>query len=957
MNEEDALPRPPSFDDSQLDVSLPTSPMTPEAAAQAVAKSQAMRPPQVSKNLVKDFGEAGFQARNIEEGVPLDITSGMPSWDYFKGSFERLKNKQLEYYQKLGYPARLSDTGEIIVRVMDSKTGKPKDVLANPHGIDYHDFLDLVAQTPEIAGGILAARKGGGRGVWQGLINLARMAGGTEGAGVMKDVAARELQGVPVDLGEIFSSRAQMGVGDVAMGGALGVGTKLGTKLISPFSEKGPLQFNLQKAQDYFKAKGFDLHSTPGETTGNPFLLRMEAFARQNPGSSVPFDALATQTANDVQQIQNIMLGLPAAATEADIAAMRTPEQVGKDVTGAIGSKNLALEGQVAKAKSQLAKTTTEEIGREFESAAGRPAASRTELGQSLRTRVQADYDAFKAQAERNYAAVEANPLVKEKNIPADPLAADAKKLVKELPSVETTITTDTGLKDFAGRPILKTEKGEKILWEFVPAGLKAKLLRLSELEGQSFRLDELLQMRREIRNSINQAQAIPGVQTRTLSRMEDMVDTRIRDGLQDLDPRLKALWEKANTEYAEGIKRFREHGIANALKTPEQPGFVGSRDLADRAINDPDWMTAYRNYFGAASPEYRQVKRAVLDDLATFDPLTGSIKGANFFANLERMAKDKPEVLREVMGPNWKKIVQLAKVNEYALATKPLQIDAEELAKIVGSGTASERQLFNLLEAETKRQTAYQNTLRRSVQAGTLKPDSIRPSEFVRYMSRSAEPAEINEVLALLHDRPELLEDIRRVTVSQILNDASASPRALDVIATHGRVSKELTASGLEDALRIGDRTAMQRYKSILGQDTWNDLMALRDYLRPRELKQSAFQTAGGLSAGTKIAALERGGILHFADTALKNFIFATLYTSRPLKAWLSNNAITGRDAATAVNYMIASTPFVEALRRDFQNGAAAKARNIKAALDAYIRQSSQPESQQGGALPAPPF
>lgn len=866
-------------------------------------------------------------------GVPLDINEGIPFTTRTGLEMRRDPKDQEEFLTKLyGQGAvRQNSFGDWVVTVADG--GQPRDMLANPLGVEWGDLSSVVAQSPEIAGSIIAALRTKGAsitpGVWSALKTLAASAAGAETAGLAKDVAVSDR---PV--GEMTRERAGMAATDMALGAGLGMFTKVATKAVSPFSKYGDLQFDARQAQEFFKDRyGVELPMTPAESTGSMLLQRTEAMAMQKPGSSAPLKALLDERNEKLADIQRIALG----------GTVPDEEIAGQRAIATLGAKTAPARFEEEAARSALRETGEMELQDVLAAATGSSApVNKTVLGRGIRDRAFQQRDDFRKESKRLYDEVFNDPLTATKNIAGSPLAKDAKVLLDKLPSKETLTTEPTGLVDEFGTAILRDKKGKEVLREFVPEGVLTKLQTLTSLKDQPFRLDELMAMRREVADDIARGEAIPGVQTKYLSEIQDFLTARIKTGLKELDPSLLAKWTKANDEYAKGVARFKRAGISDLFRDPEQPGFVGDTEIVARATSGrkaQDVYTAYKDFLGAASPEMQQFRRAIADDVLSKSPLSDVIDAGGFVRRIDELAKDAPDVLREVFGINAKKAREVATMLQGADGNIPAREMADVL-KTSGSSSAGATaiRLQNLLGAQAKREQLYRNSIIKSVEDGTFKSERIKPTEFVEKMALKAEPSEVTEVMSLLADQPEVTGDIRRLAYQKVLDRATTISRTGEKVLDAAALDKQIT-----------NPTDAKRLKAVLGSDTFDLLSKTRDFLRPGAVRDEAFAAAGGMSAGAQIAGLVERGELKYLDRAIKNFVLATVYTSAPLRAYFANTLIGPQGAANAVNLAIASTPFVKATLDTFGEEKGRQVmRQMKMSLDRYVQ-----ENPAAGAMP----
>lgn len=911
-----------------------------------------------------------FSEANTQPGTELDTTTGADSWTRAMLSFRRAQEDQVAYLQKKYGEAnvRTATDGTPIVRIIDSHTGKPKDLLVKEEGMSAKDLLDLTGQIPELAGSIIGMRYGGTKalGFLPKLRNLIAMAVGGEGAGAIKDMATRAVDSQPIRPGEIATSRAEMAGLDMTMGTLLGASGKASSKLASPLATGSASSTDMRAAATYLGEKlapGYKLPMTIGESTGNPLMQRIEAQIGQKPGSSLKYDAIRKQQNAALVKIQNAALGVPLEATPADIAALPTAEQTGTKAMQEVESKVAPLQGAAETASQDLAQTGSKEIKAAV--GAGTPT-DVPSLGQKLRAVALDKRAQFEARSAEDYGKVYAHPQASSYVLSSDKLASDATTLLKSLPAPETITETPTGLLDKFGNEILRDESGRKIMRNFVPPNVLTKLNDLAALKGGKFRLGDLLKMRTDVANDIAQGEAIPGMNTHYLSQIRGMLTDTINSELDKLpDNSLKTLWKAANDNYAAGVKQFTKSGVSELFRTPEQGSYLGDSEVVKRALSGPnagDQFRAYREFYSASSPEYKGLKQAVVDDLIgrssevrvrTAGSPSALVDADKFVSNLVNLQVNHPDIAKEILGDTQplinKGLLMSAGGGDIGKLAERFQgkVSESDLKALIRSGDLTATRLGALLDKENQLNTIYQNKIIRQIATGKFTGDKIDPSEFASRFA-SAEPKDIHQVMAMLSDRPEILQEIKSATVQDVISKATIGKGQ-----TAGQLLKglpgELSSSGLINAL--GDATQKQRFQAILGADTYRDLEEMAKFLGPREKAQQAYKSAAGLQVGAQIAGLERGGVFKFMGQALRGFVIGEVLNTTPLRQWLSNVAVKPETSSAVANTMIASTPFVESLYRTYgPEEGARKAAELRAAIQKSAKASGQTLPDQTG-------
>lgn len=902
---------------------------TPEAASRATENLERSRITRVESSPVSVPDVA--TRLGARPGVPFDVNSGVSFMSRLRTAAQPTEAEE-EKALKAAYGdqnVRRNSYGWLVVTTKD-REGKEKDVLADPLGLDFGDAASVLGQLPEIGGALLAAIKTRGAsfapGIWNAAKTLLATVGGAAAGGAAKDVAVRAAEGEPTQFGEIATRRGQLAALDATLGAGTGIAAKGLGMFISPFSNPGPLQFNARQAQEHFASKyGVRLNLTPAEATGNTFLQRAEAMEMQKPGASIPFEGLLKEREAQIGDLQRLALG----------GAVPEEEAAGQRALAALGAKTAPLTQNVEREAAATAQAATGELA----AGIGAPM-NKTALGSFIRQRAESQRTFYRRERNRLYGIVESDPRTQVKNISGDELADEANQLLERQVSVQGT--KPGPILGPTGRPIPVTTT--EVVEEFSEPGILPKISALQRGRGQQFRLDELIRMRRSIDSDIAQGEALPGVQTRELKQLKDSLTKRITDGLKGIDDKLFTDWKTANDYVASNAPRFQQAGIAEIFRDPEQLSYLGDTALVDRVTSGgtkaQDTYRAYRDFFGASSPEMDQLKQSVRDDVFGRDRIEGLVDAKGFINRVTALAKDAPDVFNDAFGANAAQLRNSARALSVAEGST---LPEDELLRAVNSGNLSGQKLRDMLAAQATKDQAYRNDLIKAVSEGNLKPDRIKPTEFVErfVFSEKTQPADLQGVVGLIQDRPDVLEDIRRLTFKKALDRATA--------VAPGTGRRTVLANDLEKML--ADENMAKRLRTALGTSTFEDLNQLSAFLKPGAVIQQAARSAGGLSAGQQVSALVESGALRYVDRAIKNFFIATAYTSAPIRKALTNTALGPQGKANLVNYAIASTPFLEAVMSTYGQQ---KGREVVAALKDSIDRSVRENPEEARTEPS---
>lgn len=1008
MNEEPQLLPPPTFG-TNGDVTQPTLDSIPTLLPKSSSEVNAIPS---AESLSKPFAQAGavgmspatksYMDKNVQGDVPIDRSSGIPFMAYLATEENRLESEKEKYLKNIfGEQSVRRDTeGKFLVRIPDSeRPGKFKDVPLKKEGMSLNDFADLAIQSPEIANGIMATFVGGkGKGFLNAMKKIGQMAIAQEATGAIKDIGAQIGQDISQDqitikdsdhpLGQILKGRAQATVVDAAFGAVLGGTGKVLAKARSPFASDvlAPVTADFKESANLLQQHfGFQAEQFPSEATGSGLLAKIESFTSKLPGSSAVFDAIMKKRAEFLQKIQNVMRGLSATPSDAELAARTSSEDIGEDAFGVIRSKVQGLKDEVSaseklveaakefdknkgteavskaeqalQAKIEAEKKAAMQRGTEaIKSSTGQEAVKssqdvvdREAIGKSLLDKAEAMRSEFKGTAAAKYDAVFEHPLAKEKNIPAKSIADWADETIASMPK-KNTVSEEVGYDAYGSPVAVQTEKTET-LQEFIPTGVLGKLKQLSSLRDQKLSLSELKDMRTEVNNAIKQGEALPGVQTHYLSGMAKTLTETINNLDKHIkDPSLKKLFDEATTYYRQNAPKFEEATIAPLFRDVTQAGRPGPVGVVEQAISDPDKWIAYRNFFGKNSPEVEGLKNAARNDLVrkSFDDLNGTINAKEFLGRLKAIVDNTPEIAKEIYGNTVFGLKQIADAMERVPSTAKLP--SSEVEKLMKSSNMTGMALNNLRRAQEALDRQYRSKLVRQIAGNKIDADTFNPSEFVQRFAKTADIKEINQVMGLLKDRPDLINQIKHQTLEDIFNASSVPNRYASVGDAIRGDSGMLNSEKILETL--GDGTQRQRYRMIIGDSAFDDVVNLAKYLKPQSIKEGSFAAAGALSSGFIINSLLKADTKYFSSF-VRNFILASMYTKPMVRKFVSNTVMGPQAQAVFLQHFIASTPFLEDMAQRFGPDWSKPSHYIKQNVDALTRNLMMQATKDQGNQP----
>lgn len=899
-----------------------------------------MSPEGESKGLLQSL-EEGYRRRTEEPGVPLDVETGVSPWERFMLSFRREKENQIKYLQDKYGPEniRTDEQGELIVRVIDADTQKPKDVLVDERKMSAKDLIDVMGVVPEIAGSIVGLRAGRGgnlanikgfKGVGRDIVSSAL---GAEAAGAAKDIGVTAYDQPFQDLGEripkIAKERGQMALTDVAIGGVTYPLWRVFRQIQSPFAgSRKQIQFDALEAQKYFKDRyGVDVPLSAGEATGSGLLTRTEAFTEQLPGSGGPFKELRQRKEGALRELQSIMMGkTPRPDEVVGEAAIRTLRTTGTE----------PLESGVESARRQLQTGAAAELGG-IVSASTMPQRQlyKTTLGKEVRDSVTQLRDAAKAEADRLYGVVRSTPGGTGQVFPTAGLSTDAQAILKSLPTGRRNVP----MKDF------------------VPEDIINRLKSLVALKGKNLSLSDLQNMRRDTLDAIPRMEGVPGRGAHYLSEIADSITKAIDSGVASMPGgALKTALEAANKHYREKVVPFNRLGLTELFRRADEVGFVPDSEIVSKIFSGGRAIENYRllrETLGGASQQVKKLNRAIADDILERSRYPGDefVDPAKFLRNLGSFQQEYREISDEVFGKTFDPLIKAAKFGQAAgeaSLIKPAKISVDELRTLLADKSPNAAKLKALISAQLTRDTAYKNEILRGISAGTTDASAIKPAEFVNRLLDRTSPSEMKTLVRLLQSNPDVLSDVKTKAVEKIFRDAARSATPEDI----GRMmSGDPTriVSGTSVFKQIENPAMREKLKTLLGTEIYNDL---REYIRLEAVGEStqAWRTAGALAAGSQISQLLRRGPLRWLGPAAKDWVAAKFLTSDWGRAWLSRG--TPIYDPIVLNAVVASPPFLRALTEEFpgEQGRIV-AGEIKNSIDTFVQKEGQQAQPQSGS------
>lgn len=776
-----------------------------------------------SESLGKQLEEQSFLKRNASMDVPLEAKTGLPAWLRFNMAMEPDLQHQKQYL--LNRPdvlgVRETDDGSnLIVRLKDD-AGKfgVKDYLAHPTEFTGRSLASaagaLVSSIPTIAATAMVPEATAGSILAQG----AKMLGATVAAGTGTDTLIRAAQGTDPAYAEQLSRRVPEG----AMNAALPMAFGAINRIQSPFGTyAGPQQRLLADAVESLKKDtGVDINLTAAQRTGSPFLARYEAFVSKLPGGG----QMKTEQAAQDEAIRRTQMKIADQTGGNEVSQ----SDIGKRAGGMLSAEDQAAQGKIDVLRSG-AQSGAQDSLMNLVSKMSSPNASVTgsEVGQSVRQRFMQLRQEFEDTAQKNYAAAKEMIGPNDNIVPIEPIKDYAAKL--EASNFQATQSLAPGLK----RVISLAEDLDK------------------EAPGGSLSLEKVRSLRSLLGSSIAQGEPVGELQTSYAKGLYKTLSEAIDQGVDSLkNPEAKALLQNANSQYREGIAQLEQTGVAKAFKTDQQAGFMSDAQIPEKVFGDIDQMKRYKDLLGADSPEYRGILRVGLDNIVSKSQGIGNsfIDAGDFLKNLNGLKNKSPEAFHEIFGSNMDEVL---KNTNLLRAAQDSKIDGATLDQIIKSDPAKiGPMLQTAINLEKTRDSFYANKVVRDLLDGTTKPAQLNPDEFVSRFIMGATPKDTGNVMAVLSRDPQVVADIRRKTVEEILQQSARPTEASDIVARQiaGNNAVPVDATKLSDLLASKGSV----FREVLDPKTYE---LLDKYLTVEGSRLNA-QTMGGQAGSLKNASI----------------------------------------------------------------------------------------------------
>lgn len=892
-------------------------------AAQVDART-AQRTSPGAPTLRQKLGEQG--------NVPLNMEDGLGAVDKFNLAQRRTEQDKIRYLAgKYGAQnVRLNDNQEPIVRVPNPATGQPMDVLVNERGLSMSDLGTVAGHYPELLGMMIgpAAFEKAGAALFGAAYKLPRSmqalstSFGAGAGGAVMDIATRAGDAATVDLPEVFQERGKNILADTALqkggefiakAGTVGVQALRG-EVPSPFKNlRGPIQNELADASDrIFDKTGIRYEPTLGQSTGNPLIAGTEQYLESQPAGAGPIRAGIQRTERQRQAIQDFMVSPNTLPLD---------ETVGRSAIGILQSQTESADAAVKAAKLAIQEEGQTGIQDLLVQRFNKTAAPQPQIvGAGLRDVAYSERETFRGESKALYNEMLANPLSHVPDIPAKPVSAIAKDILKGWPRDPVTgelLTANAPagmlkrLQEAAGLGghMVETTTGAD---EFGP------IVSSRFVEGR-MSLAGLHALRKFADQDIKTGQAIAGIKDQELIALRGALTDTIEKGVKGTP--LEPLWRNANDFYAKNVTRFTDKNIATLFRDPEQTSFVGDSDFLKSVIGNTDKYQAVQSFFGRSSEQMRLVNRYIADKIMRQSLVSGGGEAIDSQALRTAMAQLKssdPKIFYGVFGKRGQDMLTHMNALDAANQLKG-NVSARDLTKALDQSTLSRPNVETMLDAQRDAEKLYSNNIIKKFVKGGVGVEAIQGEAFVNNWLGSADVSDVKQVIDKVRAaNPDTANELGRKALQKFFTDASRKGTPADILrGLKGDTTSLPSGVAMGEALK-GDNGA--KLELLLGKPQMD---LLRDYVRvelSEDEKRRLAQGAGLLAKGTTIGSLLRLGVTGKEVSSYAKTKFLSYLISNPSFNKLLSSNYTAKEIPALARVIIASEPFATAVAQDLK-------------------------------------
>jgi len=762
------------------------------------------------------------------------------------------------------------------------QNGALREVLLDETGLSLNDFADLAGTSVEAGSAIagVGAALAAAPGLAVGGLSLALLAviagvSGQVGGGAAEVIADMKAGGIDLDNSDDRAMLENMvkrrginaavdSVLDFTSGGLLAGGGKVSQFAVGPLARR-MAESPQKEIREAASELGIDLST--GQKTGVPTLLKAEELQSKVPGSAGLIREKRRTAERQLSEARERLTG-----------DVETAAEVGKAATREVRGQQAALEADVETIGGVAERT----IQREFAGlakTASRRSLSFSEAGKLSRRGLQRQRLLFrKKQTELEDQAqelIDALPAEQQSFASTDIVRSISQKLRDEFPKTKV-INKET------------QEVTAETIGELFPPTARRILNGLDKLPEKTT-VDELRKSRQVISALIDDADALPGISTGLLKKIESSLTAQIRKATDEAPTdEIKESLTRAIAHYRKENTKFRTKIVSRAMRDETQPGFVEDADLLPGLLLKGNVEDAKRiiNVLGENHPAVKTARRAVIDDM--FAGSRNSFQSGGFAVDPKELRRRfdglSTEARRLVFGADENKAQALIQ----SLAARHGLIDVSAVRR-----TPGDESLFSLLEqvqaASEIAKSRFDREVFRPLLAG--RGGRMTEDQFVRHVMKTASPADIRQLFSVLP--PDVAQSFRKRTVLELLS--SAQKRATGAEQQLEMLTRDIIPAGdnlgrtLAQDFGPTPEESFARIRQILGDNGFEAVRQLAVVEAARLRSDQAGRAVGGLVGGSILSNLLRLQVGAAVDIGLFRFM-AFMLNNRATSAWLAS-------------------------------------------------------------------
>ena len=811
------------------------------------------------------------EGRYAEGGVKIDVLSGADAGDRFLTSFMRDVKDRTKYYQ--------NNYGEDSVRVAKDDNGddvliirKPDgtDLLVDEKGMTGKDLADLAGYMPEVVGAFVGAGVAGQvatkfalRPILKYMIQTLGAAGAGQTLGGGQDLLSRASVGNDLQPAEIALERSKRFGADVATDMAFGSSLRIGKKLYNfganpsrmlKSSYEG-LSSGAISARDKIKklTRGeVDIPLDPATITENEFVMRMQAFMSNMPGSRALKDLIDKQK----QSLRDVYQYLSGGAENL------TSQETGKKAIREITKQLDDLGNYKEKVRTTIVNSGVRKLNKIYEGTApgrhGRNAYA-SDSGEALRQETLLQYQLFKGESDKLYST--AGNLAGRKGEIFD--ATGFKSVAKAI--------YGRALKDSKGKPINEVLSPDVL-----------KFINIANKSKSKINYDEIKTLRGRIDDTIKEGVAMRGVDDTHLIELSRTLGESITDagGNKEIQKALHV----ANLHYKKYSGKFKTKMFSSIYKKPGRGG-IENEELVDLLLTGKSARyKEFKDLIGHNPDAFSLVKHSVVNDILTKFSDGNTVNAADMLKHLTDPKRVNREVMDDVFGK--KQFAALKRELKLLEKVKDPRVKVSDLEELISSGTSSRARLEKLIASRKREELNYKNNILKKVMDGDL--SEFNPQDFVDYSLVSGNVDDITKLMGMVDGTPAGV-DLKRKVIQKYFYTAAKKVEPEDfnkpgILIDPNRMKQLLDGNGqIKDA-----RAKLEAILSGDEMELFNGLMAVT---AATGAASKSGKVAGGLAAGGLINSMITSGPLRTLNSTVRYAFAAHMLTNPVTLKWLQNS------------------------------------------------------------------